>query len=69
MWRTAIVTAIVYAWGFPMFDGTRPSILEPAVKSFHAEVNSATRNAGAEVRRIQLGTAAPLAPFFHAAMH
>jgi hypothetical protein len=69
MWRALLVAAVFYGWGAPGCDGTRPPVVDVAVKAFHTEVNNASRTAAAEVRRIQANTTAPLVPHFRSALN
>jgi hypothetical protein len=53
MWRAGFIGLCVYLWGAPGFDGTRPAPIDRAVKSLHADINSATTNLRGHVSRVQ----------------
>ena len=53
MGRIALLTAVLYGWGAPAFNGQRPGPLERPLRDFHHAVNESTN----DVRRtlIMLG--------------
>jgi hypothetical protein len=42
MGRVALLTAVLYGWGDPAFNGQRPGLLERPLQDFHRVVNEAT---------------------------
>lgn len=52
MWRAGFIGLCVYLWGAPGFDGTRPQPIDRAVKSLHADINSATSNVRGQLHRV-----------------
>jgi hypothetical protein len=41
MWRTLIVAAIFYGFGYPGLEGYRPAALNTALQAFYQQVNRA----------------------------
>jgi hypothetical protein len=48
MGRIALLTAMLYGWGDPAFDGRRPASLDRPLRDFHRVVNEST----IEARRV-----------------
>lgn len=53
MFRACLVALAVYGWGAPALDGTRPTMLDHALKTFHADVNAVSRDAIRALTRVQ----------------
>lgn len=45
MGRIALLTAVLYGWGDPAFNGQRPGPLERPLRDFHRVVNESTNDA------------------------
>lgn len=45
MARIALLTAVLYGWGDPAFNGQRPGPLERPLREFHRVVNESTNDA------------------------
>jgi hypothetical protein len=43
MWRGAVVAAVFYAYGHPVFDDYRPAALDRPFRALHVSVNQAAR--------------------------
>jgi hypothetical protein len=41
MWRTLLVAATLYAFGYPGLDGYRPAVLDAPLQAFYQQVNKA----------------------------
>jgi hypothetical protein len=56
MWRGLAglfaTVAIVYAYGYPVFNGYRPARLDRALLAFHAEVNGVARSGQATLAQL-----------------
>jgi hypothetical protein len=56
MWRglagLIATIAVVYAYGYPVFNGYRPAGLDRAFLNFHAEVNGAARSGQATLAQL-----------------
>lgn len=53
MFRASLVALAIYGWGAPVLDGTRPMMLDRALKSFHSDVNAVSRDAMRAIARVQ----------------
>jgi len=41
MWRTLIVAAVIYGFGYPGLDGYRPAALDAPLQAFYQQMNKA----------------------------
>jgi len=44
MFRTLIASALLYAYGTPIFDGYRPAFLDKMFQGFHSGINLVVRD-------------------------
>lgn len=41
MWRTLLVAAVIYGFGYPGLDGYRPAALDAPLQAFYQQMNKA----------------------------
>lgn len=64
MWRTLIVAAVIYGFGYPGLDGYRPAALDAPLQAFYQQVNKA----GQEGEKVLASVNSARAGYFKAYM-